>query len=84
MKILKNIFGNFGTKSQSLRDGSPHHKPVHNHHHKNNSQHDQGYQCPMECEGDKLYDDPGNCPVCNMKMVSLEDVKQGGHHHGCC
>lgn len=35
------------------------------------------YQCPMKCEGDKTYDQPGNCPVCNMKLVPVGD----GHHH---
>jgi transcription initiation factor IIE alpha subunit len=29
------------------------------------------YQCPMRCEGDKAYDHPGNCPVCNMKLVII-------------
>jgi hypothetical protein len=27
------------------------------------------YKCPMGCEDDKTYDSPGNCPVCNMKLV---------------
>ena len=31
------------------------------------------YQCPMKCEGDKTYDHPGNCPVCNMKLVPVQD-----------
>jgi hypothetical protein len=35
------------------------------------------YQCPMKCEGDKTYYEPGNCPVCNMKLVLV-----GGHDHG--
>lgn len=26
------------------------------------------YYCPMHCEGDKLYDEPGNCPVCGMNL----------------
>ena len=26
------------------------------------------YACPMECEGEKAYGDPGNCPVCKMKL----------------
>ena len=30
------------------------------------------YVCPMKCEGDKTYDKPGNCPVCNMKLVSVD------------
>ena len=29
------------------------------------------YQCPMRCEGDKLYNGPGNCPVCNMKLAPV-------------
>ena len=39
-----------------------------------------GYQCPMKCEGDKVYEEPGNCPVCNMKLVPLSEIKDGGHH----
>lgn len=29
------------------------------------------YACPMKCEGDKTYDKPGNCPICQMKLVSV-------------
>ena len=35
------------------------------------------YQCPMKCEGDKTYDRPGNCPVCNMKLMPVG----AGHMH---
>ncbi|MEQ9310603.1 MAG: heavy metal translocating P-type ATPase [Balneolaceae bacterium] len=27
------------------------------------------YYCPMQCEGDKMYDEPGDCPVCGMDLV---------------
>lgn len=30
------------------------------------------YYCPMHCEGDKTYDQPGNCPVCGMHLVELK------------
>ena len=30
------------------------------------------YQCPMKCEGDKTYDEPGKCPKCGM---DLKEVK---------
>lgn len=30
------------------------------------------YYCPMQCEGEKLYDKPGDCPVCGMDLVALE------------
>ena len=28
-----------------------------------------GYACPMACEKDKLYPQPGKCPVCKMKLT---------------
>ncbi|MEQ9220718.1 MAG: heavy metal translocating P-type ATPase [Cyclobacteriaceae bacterium] len=36
------------------------------------------YYCPMQCEGDKTYDQPGDCPVCGMDLVeevSKESLK---------
>ena len=33
------------------------------------------YQCPMKCEGNKTYDQEGNCPVCNMKLMPLDSKK---------
>ena len=36
------------------------------------------YFCPMKCEGEKTYDKPGNCPVCNMKLVPA-DSKDSDH-----
>ncbi len=30
------------------------------------------YYCPMLCEGDKKYQEPGNCPVCGMHLVSTQ------------
>ncbi|MCC6815890.1 MAG: heavy metal translocating P-type ATPase [Saprospiraceae bacterium] len=33
------------------------------------------YFCPMHCEGDKTYDNPGRCPVCGMFLVEVN--KQG-------
>ena len=26
------------------------------------------YQCPMDCEQGKIYDQPGSCPVCKMDL----------------
>lgn len=33
------------------------------------------YSCPMECEGDKEYDEAGTCPVCGMdlELVMLDE-----------
>jgi heavy metal translocating P-type ATPase len=29
------------------------------------------YYCPMLCEGDKKYSEPGKCPVCGMNLVKV-------------
>ncbi|MFV0267015.1 MAG: copper-transporting P-type ATPase [Draconibacterium sp.] len=44
------------------------------------------YVCPMHCEGDKTYNQPGDCPVCNMHLVpqEKEGMKKQGQHPGCC
>lgn len=38
------------------------------------------YICPMHCEGDKTYDQPGDCPVCNMHLIPLSDTDSHEHH----
>jgi hypothetical protein len=87
MKNLSKIFGRAGRKSEVSANVSSRHghedSHQHNHQHEEHLQLNKGFQCPMKCEGDKVYASLGNCPVCNMKLVSLEDKKQG-HHHGCC
>ena len=43
---------------------------------KTNHNHQGKYYCPMHCEGDKVYDEPGSCPICGMdlmQMASSED-----------
>jgi len=42
------------------------------------------YECPMHCEKDKVYDKPGNCPVCNMKLMPVGEKGTAGHECGCC
>ncbi|NAW51021.1 heavy metal translocating P-type ATPase [Elizabethkingia argentiflava] len=34
------------------------------------------YYCPMQCEGDKLYDNFGSCPVCGMNLEKIPDLKR--------
>jgi Cu2+-exporting ATPase len=50
------------------------------------------WKCPMKCEGEKTYNSPGNCPVCNMKLLPVQglspdhknDKTHKHHHNGCC
>lgn len=47
------------------------------------------YFCPMLCEGDKTYDKPDDCPVCNMHLIPFNGDKNENikykhkhvHHH---
>jgi len=50
---------------------------------KNNTE-KEAFRCPMKCEGEKTYDSPGNCPVCNMKLVQVQEENMIAHHHHCC
>lgn len=34
----------------------------------------------MECEGDKTYDEPGSCPICNMDLVPVEENKESASY----
>jgi P-type Cu+ transporter len=34
------------------------------------------YYCPMHCEGEKLYDKAGDCPVCGMDLVQQASISQ--------
>lgn len=42
------------------------------------------YQCPMKCEKEKVYDKPGDCPVCNMHLAPVDNKSSHGHNSCCC
>jgi len=58
----------------------------HRHHHGNHGSIRTGnsYQCPMKCEGEKTYEKPGDCPVCNMHLMPVTEIHQSRHHYHCC
>lgn len=66
-----------GNYKIEMKGHSEHHVLSHqheNHHHaqekKEPKDHGSGvYYCPMHCEGDKTYDQSGNCPVCGMDLL---------------
>ncbi|HDR88943.1 MAG TPA: copper-translocating P-type ATPase [Bacteroidetes bacterium] len=39
------------------------------------------YYCPMKCEGEKTYEEPGRCPVCHMYLVPEGSDEGHGHKH---
>ncbi len=42
---------------------------------KNEVQKEGKYSCPMKFEGDKTHNQPGNCPVCNMRLVLVGEAQ---------
>ncbi|VAW22794.1 hypothetical protein MNBD_BACTEROID01-1928 [hydrothermal vent metagenome] len=88
MKNLKGLFSGFGentepSESHSCCGGgggghSHHHSGGHSHHHSDDNSSAKSYKCPMNCEGGKTYDAPGNCPVCNMTLVPAGESHR--HH----
>lgn len=41
------------------------------------------FYCPMHCEGDKTYDNPGDCPVCGMDLVEEVNPRPTGTEFIC-
>jgi Cu+-exporting ATPase len=44
---------------------------------------EEKYYCPMHCEGDKIYDKPGNCPVCGMDLVKAPSASEIKTEYTC-
>jgi Cu2+-exporting ATPase len=42
------------------------------------------FYCPMHCEGDKIYDKPGDCPVCGMDLVEEQSLSTTATEQWTC
>ncbi|NNM17458.1 MAG: heavy metal translocating P-type ATPase, partial [Croceitalea sp.] len=42
------------------------------------------FYCPMQCEGDKTYDEPGDCPVCGMDLVEEQNLSATSKEQWTC
>src|SRR5690606_5594476 len=42
------------------------------------------FYCPMQCEGDKTYDAPGDCPVCGMDLVEEQNLSTSSQEQWSC
>lgn len=51
------------------------------HEHKDGETHKVAYECPMNCEKDKIYDEKGTCPVCKMDLIEAKADNHEGHDH---
>lgn len=67
-------FYSYGIEDITVRYGDDSHRD-----HRGNSQQNSGlqnekrYKCLLKCEGSKTYNQPWNCPDCNLKMVLVGD-----------
>ncbi len=55
------------------------HAPGDHHHHQSQPKKEKPkgtgvFYCPMHCEGEKTYDQPGSCPVCGMDLVEERNL----------
>ncbi|MEX1001092.1 MAG: heavy metal translocating P-type ATPase [Crocinitomicaceae bacterium] len=41
------------------------------------------FYCPMRCEEDKTYDEPGSCPVCGMDLVEEVSMQKSSGQYTC-
>ena len=57
------------TVLSSCKNKHENHQQVNEHGQHSNA----AYACLMKCEGDKTYPSPGNCPICKMKLVLIEE-----------
>jgi hypothetical protein len=51
------------------------------HNHKEGEAHKVAYECPMDCEKGKTYDEKGTCPVCKMELIEAKGENHEGHDH---
>ncbi|MBO6571235.1 copper-translocating P-type ATPase [bacterium] len=72
-EALNDLSGNYSV--QLPGDHSHHEHPKKE---KKKKQNGNGvFYCPMHCEGDKTYDEPGDCPVCGMDLVEEQNMSSG-------
>ncbi|MCE4565916.1 hypothetical protein INQ51_16475 [Maribellus sp. CM-23] len=69
MKNVKEIFATRNRKMNVAHSARAHQQGQHG-----NTQSGTFYQCPMKCEGEKKYKEPGVCPVCNMHLAPVETI----------
>ena len=78
-KALKNDGGIYSIHS----NGELHHSKIE----VKDNQKDKGtgvFYCPMHCEGDKTYDQPGDCPVCGMDLVEEQNLSSATVEQWTC
>lgn len=74
ISLLQEALKNDGGSYSIHNLGEHHHHSEHKKQEKIKSKGTGTFYCPMHCEGDKTYDQPGNCPVCGMDLVEEQNL----------
>lgn len=77
-EALKNDGGGYSIHAHG------HHQPPKKKEKKTVSNGNGTFYCPMQCEGDKTYDKPGDCPVCGMDLVEEQNSATSSKQQWTC
>ncbi|MHB9143634.1 MAG: heavy metal translocating P-type ATPase, partial [Paludibacter sp.] len=58
------------------------HNQGHHHNHDTTKDKDGVFYCSMQCEGEKTYSKPGDCPVCGMHLIE-QPQQNNGQQYTC-
>ncbi len=77
-EALKNDGGGYSIHANG------HHHPPKKEEKKTVSNGNGTFYCPMRCEGDKTYEEPGDCPVCGMDLVEEQNTSSNSKQQWTC
>lgn len=82
LEILQNAMKEAGGHYSIHERGSHHHHEVAKPTKQKNG--NGSFYCPMHCEGDKTYAEPGDCPVCGMDLVEEVNTSSNAAQEYTC
>src|SRR3546814_828226 len=74
LEVFQEALEEDGGKYSIHNPGAHHHHPEPKQQEKPSGKGTGTFYCPMHCEGDKTYGQPGNCPVCGMDLVEEQNL----------
>lgn len=84
LEVLQEALKNDGASYSIHNLGEHHHHPKPKQRKKASGSGTGTFYCPMHCEGDKTYDQPGDCPVCGMDLVEEQNLSSSNSEQWTC
>lgn len=73
-----------GARYSIHNNGEHHHHPETKKEKKSSGKGTGTFYCPMHCEGEKTYDQQGDCPVCGMDLVEEQSLSSASAEKWTC